>query len=160
MSNEEKYYQEKFNELDAEISNQKLIDCKRKCIIDLCVSTNLEQKYCNFKIARRIEQSLQMNRYAIRNLDQLQIDADIDNDDYSIRGHIDDQQIVHFTVTKTVNYGMSDNYTHQLDDSTCLNIEGDFSVYIEKTIDVHESQLEQSITEVVDALRRNYSNLN
>lgn len=29
-------YQEKFNELDAEIKDQMLIDRKRKCVIDLC----------------------------------------------------------------------------------------------------------------------------
>ena len=153
-------YQEKFNELDAEIKDQMLIDRKRKCIIDLCVSTNIEQKYYNFKIARRIEQLLQNYKYAIRNLDQLQINVDISNNDYCIYGYIDDQQIVHFTVTKTVNYGMSDSCAYQLDDSTCLNIEGDFSMYIEKTIDVHESQLEQAITEAINALQHNYSNYN
>lgn len=153
-------YQEKFNELDAEISNQKLFDRKHKCIIDLCMSTNIEQKYRNFVIARRIEQSLQMNRHAIRNLDQLQIDADIDNDDYSICGYIDDQQIVHLVITKTVDFGMSHSYVHQLSSDTSLNIEGDFSIYIEKEIDVHESQLEQVITEAIDALQHNYSNYN
>ena len=153
-------YQERFNKLDAEIKDQKLIDRKRKCIIDFCVNANIEQKYCNFVIARRIEQSLQMNRHAIRNLDQLQIDADIDNDDYSICGYIDDRQIVHLVITKTVNYGMSDSCVYQLDNGTRLNIEGDFSIYIEKEVNVHESQLEQAITEVVDALRHNYSNLN
>ena len=149
-------YQEKFNELEAEIKDQKLIDRKHKCIIDFCANTNIEQKYRNFKIARRIEQLLQNYRYAIRNLDKLQIDVDIHNDDYTIYGHIDNQQIVHFTVTKTVDYGMSDNYTHQLDDSTYLNIEGDFSVYIKRKIDVHESQLEQSIVEALDTLQRKY----
>lgn len=151
-------YQEKFNELDAEIKDQMLIDRKRKCIIDLCVNTNIEQKYRNFVIARRIENLLQNYRYAIRNLDKLQIDADIDNDDYRICGYIDDQQIVHIVITKTVNYGMSDSYVHQLSSDTSLNIEGDFSVYIEKTIDVHESQLEQAITEAINALQHNYSN--
>lgn len=153
-------YQEKFNELDAEIKDQTLIDRKRKCIIDLCASTNIEQKYHNFKIARRIEQLLQNYKYAIRNLDQLQINVDINNNDYCIYGYIDDQQIVHFTVTKTVDYGMSDSYTHQLDDSTCLNIEGDFSVYIKRKIDVHESKLEQSITEALDALQHKYVDYN
>lgn len=153
-------YQEKFNELDAEIKDQKLIDRKHKCIIDLCASTNIERKYHNFKIARRIEQLLQNYRYAIRNLDQLQIDADIDNDDYSICGYIDDRQIVHLVITKTVNYGMSDSCVYQLDKCTRLNIEGDFSIYIEKTIDAHESQLEQAITKAIDALQHNYSNLN
>ena len=146
-------YQEKFN--DAEIKNQKLIDRKRKCIIDSHVSTNIEQKYHNFKIARRIEQLLQNYRYAIRNLDQLQIDADIDNDDYSICGYIDDQQIVHLVITKTVDFGMSHSYVHQLSSDTSLNIEGDFSIYIEKTIDAHESQLEQAITKAIDALQHN-----
>jgi len=153
-------YQEKFNELDAEIKDQKLIDRKHKCIIDLCASTNIEQKYHNFKIARRIEQLLQNYRYAIRNLDKLQIDVDINNTDYSIKGHIDDQQIVHLVITKTVNYGMSHSYVHQLSSDTSLNIEGDFSIYIEKTIDAHESQLEQAITKAIDALQHNYSNLN
>lgn len=153
-------YQEKFNKLDAEIKNQKLIDRKHKCIVDQNIFENIEQKYCNFKIARRIEQSLQTNRHAIRNLDQLQIDADIDNDDYSICGYIDDQQIVHFTVTKTVDFGMSHSYVHQLSSDTSLNIEGDFSIYIEKTIDAHESQLEQAITKAIDALQHDYSNLN
>lgn len=153
-------YQEKFNELGAEIKNQKLIDRKRKCIIDLCVSTNIEQKYHNFKIARRIEQLLQNYRYAIRNLDQLQIDADIDNDDYSICGYIDDKQIVHFKVTKTVDFGMSHSYVHHLSSDTSLNIEGDFSIYIEKKVNVHESQLEQAITEAIDVLQHNYSNYN
>lgn len=151
-------YQEKFNKLDAEIKDQKLIDRKHKCIIDFCVNTNIEQKYRNFKIARRIEQILQMNRHAVRNLDQLRIDANIDNDDYSICGYIDDQQIVHLVITKTVDYGMSDNYAHRLDDNTCLEIEGDFSVYIEKEVNVHESQLEQSITNAIEALRHNYLN--
>jgi len=148
-------YQEKFNELDAEIKNQKLIDRKRKCIIDSHVSTNIEQKYHNFKIARRIEQLLQNYRYAIRNLDKLQIDVDINNTDYSIKGHIDDQQIVHLVITKTVNYGMSDSCVYQLDKGIRLNIEGDFSIYIEKEVNVHESQLEQAITKAIDALRHN-----
>ena len=153
-------YQEKFNELDAEIKDCKLFDRKRKCVIDLCVSTNIKQKYHNFKIARRIEQLLQNYRYAIRDLDQLQIDVDINNTDYSIKGHIDDQQIVHLIITKTVDYGMSDSCAYQLDNGTRLNIEGDFSIYIEKEIDVHESQLEQVITEAIDALQHNYSNYN
>lgn len=153
-------YQEKFNELEAEIKDQKLIDRKHKCIIDFCANTNIEQKYRNFKIARRIEQLLQNYRYAIRNLDKLQIDVDIHNDDYSICGYIDDQRIVHFKVTKTVDFGMSDSCVYQLDDCMRLNIEGDFSIYIEKTIDAHESQLEQAITEAIDALQHNYSNYN
>lgn len=148
-------YQEKFNKLDAEIKDQMLIDRKRKCIIDLCVNTNIEQKYHNFKIARRIEQLLQNYRYAIRNLDKLQIDIDIDNDDYTICGYIDNQQIVHLVITKTVDFGMSDSCVYQLDDCTRLNIEGDFSIYIEKTIDAHESQLEQAITKAIDALQHN-----
>ena len=148
-------YQEKFNELDAEIKDCKLFDRKHKCIINFCANTNIEQKYRNFKIARRIEQLLQNYRYVIRNLDKLQIDVDIHNDDYSICGYIDDRQIVHLKVTKTVDYGMSHSYVHQLSSDTSLNIEGDFSIYIEKTIDVHESQLEQAITKAIDALQHN-----
>lgn len=37
---------------------------------------------------------------------------ELDNDDYSICGYVDDQQIVHLVITKTVDYGMSDNYAH------------------------------------------------
>ena len=170
-----KLYQEKFNELDAEIKDQALIDRKSKCVLDQYIFINVEQKYCNLKLARRIEQVLESyrpksicldvlqandkfeeNQCRIVMLDDLLINAVIDNDEYQIAARIDNQSIVHVTISKVAHNHTSSSYERRLSPDVQLNITGDFGIYLECAINVHESQLEQSIVEALDALQRKY----
>ena len=175
MNKEEKLYQEKFNELDAEIKGHMLIDCKREYALDQYIFINIGRKYLNLKSARRIEKALKSyrpksicldvlyandsfeeNQCRIVMLDDILINATIDNDEYQIDGHIDEQSIVHVTISKVVHNHTSNSYANQLSNDVRLNIEGDFGIYLECTINAHENQLEQSIIEALDALQRKY----
>jgi hypothetical protein len=149
------HYQEKFNKLDAEIKDQKLIDRTSKFVLeDRDILEIVEPTCLNFAIACKIEQLIKKHRYTIVCLDPLQIDVEIDNENYSICGHVDNRQIVHLVISKAVNHGTSDNYVHRLNDHDRLKIKGNFLVYSELVIDVHKSQLEQAIIEALDALQR------
>lgn len=175
MNKEQKMYQKKFNALDAEIKDQTLIDRKSKCVLDQYIFINIEQKHRNLKLVRRIEQvlesyrpksicldvlqaddSFEENQCRIVMLDDILINAAIDNDEYQIDGRIDEQSIVHVTISKVVHNHTSGSYERQLSPDIQLNIVGDFGIYIECAINVHESQLEQSIVEALDALQRKY----
>ena len=147
--------EEKFNELDTEIKDQKAFHRKSKFVLeDRDILEMIEPTCRNFEIARRIEQLIKKHRYTIVCLDPLQIDVEIDNDHYSICGHVDNRQIVHLVISKAVNHRTSDNYVHRLNDRERLKIKGNFLVYSEIVIDVHKSQLEQAIIDVLDALQR------
>lgn len=175
MNKEEKMYQKKFNVLDTEIKDQVLIDRKSKCVLDQYIFTNTERKYRNLKLARRIEQVLESyrpksicldvlqsndtfeeNQCRIVMLDDLLINAMINDNEYQISACIDNQSIVHVTISKVVHNHTSSRYVRQLSTDVHLNIVGDFGIYLECTISVHESELEQSIVEALDALRRKY----
>ena len=169
--------EEKFNELDIEIKDQKAFSRKSKFVLeDRDILEMIEPERRNFEIARRIEQvvksyqpksicldvlqsndSFEENQCRIVMLDDLLINAVIDNDEYQINGHIDEQSIVHITISKVAHNHTSSSYSKQSSDEVRLNIEGDFGIYLECTIDVHESQLEQSIIEALDALQRKYT---
>lgn len=154
-------YQEKVNKLDAEINDQKAFSCTSKFVLeDRDIFEIVEPSCLNFVIACRIEQLIKKHRYTIVCLDPLQIDVEIDNDRYSICGHVDNRQIVHLVISKAVNHGTSDNYAHRLNDHDRLKIKDNFLVYFELVIDVHKSQLEQAITEALDALQHKYTNYN
>lgn len=176
MNKEQKMYQKKFNELDAEIKDQMLIDCKRKYILDQYIFTNTERKYRNLKIARRIEQVLKSyrpkgvcldalqdhytskeNQCAIFDLNELFVKARIGDDTYQIDGYVDDQSIVHIKTSKVAHDYDSSCYTRQLNDDVHLRVTGDFGLYLECAVNVHESQLEQSIVEALDTLQRKYA---
>ena len=175
MNKEEKMYQKKFNVLDTEIKDQVLIDRKSKCVLDQHIFTNTERKYRNLKLARRIEQVLESyrpksicldvlqandtfeeNQCRIVMLDDLLINAVIDNDEYQISAQIDKQSIVHVAISKVAHDHTSSSYSKQLSEDVQLNIEGDFGIYLECMINMHESQLEQSIIEALDKLQRKY----
>ena len=136
--------QEKFNELDE----------------DRDIFEIVEPACRNFVIACKIEQLIKKHRYTIVCLDPLQIDVEIGNENYSICGHVDNRQIVHLVISKAVNHGTSDNYMHRLNDRERLKITGDFLVYSEIAIDVHKSQLEQAIIDVLDVLQRKDADYN
>ena len=147
--------EEKFNELDTESKEQKLIDRKSKFAIEDCDILEIIEPAClNFVIACKIEQLIKKHRYTIVCLNPLQIDVEIDNCKYSIAGHVDNRQIVHLVISKAVNHGTSDNYVHRLNDHDRLKIKDNFLVYSELVIDVHKSQLEQAIIDVLDSLQR------
>lgn len=147
--------EEKFNELGTESKDQKVFSRKSKFAIeDRDILEIIEPACRNFVIACRIEQLIKKHRYTIVCLNPLQIDVEIDNDHYSICGHVDNRQIVHFVISKAVNHGTSDNYMHRLNDHDRLKIKDNFLVYSELVIDVHKSQLEQAIIDVLDALQR------
>ena len=153
--------EEKFNELDEESKDRKLFHRKSKFVLeDRDILEMIELAYHNYKIACRIEQIIKKHRYTIVCLNPLQIDVEIDNDHYSICGHVDNRQIVHLVISKAVNHGTSDNYAHRLNDHDRLKINGNFLVYSELVIDVHKSQLEQAITEALDALQHKYVDYN
>ena len=175
MNKEQKMYQKKFNELDAEIKGHMLIDYKRKYVLDQYIFTNTERKYRNLTLARRIEQVLKSyrpksvcldvlqnndtseeNQCAIFDLNELFVKARIDDDAYQIDGYIDDQSIVHITASKVAHDYDSSCYTRQLNNDVHLRVTGDFGLYLECTVNVHESQLEQSIVEALDTLQHKY----
>jgi hypothetical protein len=169
--------EEKFNELDTEIKDQKAFRRKSKFVLkDRDILEMIEPACRNFEIAHRIEQvvksyrpksicldvlqandSFEENQCRIVMLDDILINAAIDNDEYQIDGHIDEQSIVHVTISKVAHNHASGSYVRQLSNDVQLNIAGDFGIYLECTIDVHESQLEQSIIEALDKLRRKYT---
>lgn len=169
--------EEKFNELDTEIKDQKAFRRKSKFVLkDRDILEMIEPACRNFEIAHRIEQvvksyrpksicldvlqandSFEENQCRIVMLDDILINATIDNDEYQIDGHIDEQSIVHVTISKVVHNHTSNSYANQLSNDVRLNIEGDFGIYLECTINVHESQLEQSIIEALDELQRKYT---
>ena len=130
--------QEKFNELDE----------------DRDIFEIVEPACRNFVIACKIEQLIKKYRYTVVCFIPLQIDVEIGNENYSIGGHVDNRQIVQLVISKAVNHGTSDNYVHRLNDRERLKITGDFLVYSEIAIDVHKSQLEQAIIDVLDTLQR------
>ena len=137
--------EETFNELDEESKDRKAFHRESKFVLkDRDIFEMIEPAYHNYKIACRIEQLIKDYHYIIVCLLPLQIDVEIDNDRYSICGHIDDRQIVHLVIKKVA-------YS---------NVEDDFSSDSEKVIDVHESQLEQTITEALNELRHKYVNYN
>lgn len=168
--------EEKFNELDEESKDRKAFHRKSKFVLEDRDILEIVEPACrNFEIAHRIEQvvksyrpksicldvlqandSFEENQCRIVMLDDILINAAIDNDEYQIDGRIDEQSIVHVTISKVVHNHTSSSYTKQLDNDVRLNIEGDFGIYLECTINVHESQLEQSIVEALDALQRKY----
>ena len=169
--------EEKFNELDTESKEQKVRNRKSKFSIDDCDILEMIEPTCrNFVIARRIEQvvksyqpksvcldvlqskdTFEENQCRIVMLDDLLINAVIDNNEYQIYGHIDERSIVYVTISKVAHNHTSSSYSKQLSDEIRLNIEGDFGIYLECAIDVHESQLEQSIIEALDKLQRKYT---
>ena len=149
--------EETFNELDEKSKDRKAFHRESKFVLeDRDIFEIVEPACLNFVIACKIEQLIKKHRYTIVCLDPLQIDVEIDNDNYSICGHVDNRQIVHIVISKAVNHGTSDNYVHRLNDRERLKIKGNFLVYSEIAIDVHKSQLEQAITEALDALQRKY----
>lgn len=168
--------EEKFNELDTEIKDQKAFRRKSKFVLEDRDMLEMIEPTCrNFEIAHRIEQvvksyrpksvcldvlqandSFEENQCRIVMLDDILINAAIDNDEYQIDGHIDEQSIVHITISKVARNHTSSSYSKQLSDEVRLNIEGDFGIYLECTINVHENQLEQSIVEALDTLQRKY----
>ena len=134
--------------------NQKLINRTSKFALeDRDILEIIEPTCLNFVIACKIEQLIKKHRYTIVCLDPLQINVEIDNNHYSICGHVDNRQIVHLVISKAVNHGTSDNYMRRLNDRERLKIKGNFLVHSEIAIDVHKSQLEQAITEALDALQ-------
>lgn len=169
--------EEKFNELDTEIKDQKAFSCKSKFVLkDRDILEMIEPTCRNFEIAHRIEQVVKSyrpksicldvlqandvfeeNQCRIVMLDDLLLNAVIDNDEYQIDGHIGEQSIVHVTISKVVHNHTSNSYANQLSNDVQLNIEGDFGIYLECAINVHESQLEQSIIEALDKLQRKYT---
>lgn len=169
--------EEKFNELDTEIKDQKAFRRKSKFVLkDRGILEMIEPACRNFEIAHRIEQvvkryrpksicldvlqannSFEENQCRIVMLDDILINAAIDNDEYQIDGHIDEQSIVHVTISKVVHNHTSNSYANQLSNDVRLNIEGDFGIYLECMINVYESQLEQSIIEALDKLQRKYT---
>ena len=169
--------EEKFNELDEEIKDQKAFHRKSKFVLeDRDILEMIESARRNFEIACRIEQvvksyqpksvcldvlqskdTVKENQCRIVMLDDLLINAVIDNDEYQINGHIDEQSIVHITISKVAHNHTSSSYSKQLSEDVQLNIERDFGIYLECAIDVHESQLEQSIIDALDALQRKYT---
>lgn len=176
MNKEQKMYQKKFNELDAEIKDHMLIDYKRKYVLDQYIFTNIERKYRNLKLTRRIEQVLKSyrpksvcldvlqdhytskeNQCAIFDLNELFVKARIGDDTYQIDGYIDDQSIAHLTASKVAHEYDSSCYTRQVNNDVHLRVTGDFGLYLECAVNVHESQLEQSIVEALDTLQRKYA---
>lgn len=145
--------EEKFNELNKKSKDRKAFRRKSKFAIeDRDVLEIIEPACRNYKIASRIEQLIKDYRYTIVSLDELQIDVEIDNSHYSICGHIDDRQIVHLVVTNIVRYDSDDHYMRKVSENSYMHIDGDFSLFFEYVINVHESELEQELENALKEL--------
>lgn len=151
--------QEKFNELGIEIYNNLVIDQQSGYAINSQnIFENTDKKLSNLKLARKIEQILHNENCVIKNLYPLQIMYDQDDVEYEIRGSIDDQQIVHLIITKIVRSSKEEDCRCPITKNITLFIENELTMQFRYSIHIHKSQLEQSITEALDALQHKYTN--
>lgn len=145
--------EEKFNELNEESKDRKAFRRKTKFAIkDRDIFEIIKPAYHNYKIACRIEQLIKDYHYIIVCLHPLQIDVEIDNSHYSICGHIDDRQIAHLVVTNIVRYDSDNHYMRKISENSYMRIDGDFSLFFEYVINVHESELEQELEKALTEL--------
>lgn len=75
-----------------------------------------------------------------------------DSVDCVIRGCVDPQDIIHLILTKTVKYNNDEYYMQQLSENVRMHVNGDFSLFLECAINVHESKLEQELEKALKEL--------
>ena len=129
--NTEKDYQEKIERLEAETKER------------------------NLAIAHRIERFLEDAQSEIvvpLRQQYLRVVGKHDSVDCVIKGCVDPQNIIHLIITKTVKYNNDEYYMRQLSENARMHINGDFSLFLECAINVHESELEQELENALTEL--------